>query len=60
LSIRETIATKNVHSINRRVTFSNKQDSFVCMLNTYKIRNWRNVLKSSLRIIDKLLNCNSL
>ena len=27
---------------------------------TYKIRNWRSVFRSSLRIIERLLNCNSL
>lgn len=27
---------------------------------TYKIRSWRNAFRSSLRIIDRLLNCNSL
>ena len=27
---------------------------------TYKIRSWRNAFRSSLRIIERLLNCNSL
>lgn len=45
----------------QRCSFDKKTNLFSCIIYyTYKIRNWRSVLRSSFRMIDKLLNCNSL
>ena len=58
LSIDERFARRRCSIAGRHGT--RHRSKFVIIGSTYKMRSWRSAFRSSLRIIERLLNCNSL